>query len=380
MNYLLVLGRQAQISLAELEALFGAPNLSKLGPHIAKISYNSDQPFPFTRLGGSLKVARLLDCDPITYLKSFDPALGKFTIGFSDYSAKASKATSWRYALKIKQSLKPHGYSIRLVPNQAAALSTATSFHNKLGLDAKHLEIIRYKNYFALSVGVQNIDLYGARDQARPARDAKVGMLPPKLAQILINLATQGAKNGLILDPFCGTGVLLQEALLMGYPVIGSDLSSRILGFSARNLDWLKSNSRKFHFDQLPSYQLYQGDATTFSWPQKPHFIASEIYLGAPLSHPPSASQFHTLKQQAKTLTTDFLANLAPKITAGTTLALALPAWLRQGHHYESFSLVDAVAKLGYNILQFKHAAPSDLLYYREGQIVARQIIVLRKK
>lgn len=31
----------------------------------------------------------------------------------------------------------------------------------------------------------------------------KVGMMPPKLAQIMINLATKGDKNLSVWDPFC---------------------------------------------------------------------------------------------------------------------------------------------------------------------------------
>jgi hypothetical protein len=36
---------------------------------------------------------------------------------------------------------------------------------------------------------VQDIDAYAERDFERPMRDAFVGMLPPKLAQIMLNLA-----------------------------------------------------------------------------------------------------------------------------------------------------------------------------------------------
>lgn len=60
---------------------------------------------------------------------------------------------------------------------------------------------------------VQDIESYTARDQARPMRDARVGMLPPKLAQIIINLALSNNDITEVLDPFCGTGVVLQEGI-----------------------------------------------------------------------------------------------------------------------------------------------------------------------
>ena len=42
--------------------------------------------------------------------------------------------------------------------------------------------------------------------------------------------------------------------------------------------------------------------------------------------------------------------------------------------------LAAEIEKLGYNTLQYKHAANKDLLYYRDGQIVARQLLILRKQ
>lgn len=67
------------------------------------------------------------------------------------------------------------------------------------------------------------------RDYGRPARDARVGMLPPKLAQIMLNLSVKDEKSGTVLDPFCGTGVLLQEAALAGFDFIGSDIEPRMV-------------------------------------------------------------------------------------------------------------------------------------------------------
>ena len=48
-------------------------------------------------------------------------------------------------------------------------------------------------------------------------RSMTVGMMPPKIAQIMINLGTKGHKNVIIWDPFCGLGTTLIEALNAGY-------------------------------------------------------------------------------------------------------------------------------------------------------------------
>ena len=75
-----------------------------------------------------------------------------------------------------------------------------------------------------------------------------------------------------------------------------------------------------------------------------------------------------------------FLKNLAKQIKSGTPVVLGVPAWLRPDGSYSRLNLLDEIEKLGYNVKRFKTASQSDLLYHREGQIVAREIIVLRKK
>lgn len=378
MKYLFILGREPQLSLVELEALFGSSNVQRLAPSIALVS--SDIEPNLARIGGSIKCARVLEEKLTDYLFSLPD--GKITLGFSDYSAKANAKNTWKLAMKYKSLLARHGRSVRLVPNKdSATISSATAHHNQLGNKPNRVEIILYGDYIATSVGVQNITAYAHRDQARPARDAFVGMLPPKLAQILINLATSGAKSGVLLDPFCGTGVVLQEAMLDSYSVYGTDLSEKMIDYTRRNLNWLINKTPRLQKSTAPSYFVESGDATDHQWQhQKIDYVASEIYLGHPLSNPPAEIKLKSLKSDAKTLLLAFLRNISPQITSGTTLALAIPAWLRPNGRYSTLDILDEIQKLDYNTTKYKYAAPSDLLYYRENQIVARQIIVLRKK
>lgn len=48
-------------------------------------------------------------------------------------------------------------------------------------------------------------------------RSMVVGMMPPKIAQIMINLATKGERSIAIWDPFCGLGTTLIEAFHSGF-------------------------------------------------------------------------------------------------------------------------------------------------------------------
>ena len=44
----------------------------------------------------------------------------------------------------------------------------------------------------------------------------------------------------MLLDPFCGNGTILQEALMMGIKVIGIDKDEKSVKDARQNLKWLK--------------------------------------------------------------------------------------------------------------------------------------------
>ena len=437
MRYLAVLGRQPEISIAELEAVLGescpdtfsSDTLKAVRPSLQsseKVSRPPAQIIDIDRLGGTLKLAVELGAKPLEYLQSLPE--GKITIGVSDYSGGASKKTAASEALKLKKILVRQGRSVRVVENHEAVLSTATSLHNGLnGKNERKVELIKTDRGWYRVIGVQDIDAYARRDQARPARDAKVGMLPPKLAQILINLCGPLEPGAVVLDPFCGTGVVLQEALLMGYRAYGTDISERMVKYSEKNLQWLvksentslrtrvaslqrpKGLSRPLgqaHSPQESIFQISQGDATSFQWTQPIDAVACEGYLGKPFSKVPSEMELREQKQECGAIIIGFLKNLAGQIKSDTPVVIAVPAWLRPDGSYErleildrlrssseekrSFSSettqsgqlfpqekVDLIDKLGYNVDKKTYEG---LIYRRVGQIVARDIIILRKK
>ena len=376
------------------------------------------------RLGGCLKLAVELGQAPLEYLSVLPE--GKITIGVSDYSRGASRKSASQEALKLKKILVRHGRSVRVVENKDAVLSTATSLHNGLGgKNERKVELIKLDDEWYRVIGVQDIDAYAKRDQARPARDAKVGMLPPKLAQILINLCGPLESGAVVLDPFCGTGVVLQEALLMGYRAYGTDLSERMVEYSKRNLDWLVKD-RNSHFEGVRSlarrgvareprgrlskelseertssffrdddrqatlvdgserraprnelFYLSQGDATSYRWEQPIDAIVCEGYLGRPFSQIPSDMALKEQKQECGAIVMGFLKNLAGQIKSGTPVVIAAPAWLRPGGEYERLKIVDEIEDMGYNV---DNKTREGLLYHREAQAVARDILILRKK
>lgn len=364
MEYISILGRQPKLGLAELIAQFGEAEL--VSPNIARF-FTDDKP-DINRFGGILKIAKKLDLSPEKYLSALPE--GKIVFGVSDYSKKPKSGLG----LRFKKYLKAQERSARvLLPDRGEfVLSTATAHHNQLGEKPTHVELIFFQGAWYVGVGVQNITAYAKRDQARPARDAKVGMLPPKLAQILINLCGPLPEGATILDPFCGTGVVLQEAARMNYKVYGTDKNERMVDYTNKNLKWA----------DVKEARTEVGDATNHTWQGPISAVAAETYLGPPMSKPPVSIKLKEVEQECGAIVRGFLKNLSSQIAPGTPVVIAVPAWaLEEGtSRYHRLKTLDEVDHLGYNVEKYHGISQEDLLYFRPGQVVAREIIVLRKR
>lgn len=385
--HLVILGRQPALGLAELERVFGGTNITPVSDQAATVDTTQ---LDIRHLGGALKAGRVIaeingnnwfsasQAIVQHYIKTWASFEGKITLGISAYSFEVKSTDVQKTGIILKQKLKKHNVSLRLVPNEDSALSTATSHHNKLGLADNKVEllVVKSKNnriIIAESTGAQNITAYTRRDQERPRRDAFVGMLPPKLAQIMINLANP-TPSGMVLDPFCGTGVVLQEAALMGYKVYGTDVASKMVDYSLDNLKWL---AETHHVTINPL--LHDGDAMTTKWQPPIDAVVAETYLGQPFSAPPSPKKLEEVVKNCDHIIVEFLKNLAPQISPNTPVCIAVPAWRNQNGDFTHLPLVDRLGQLGYKPHEFHNVSKNKLLYYREDQVVARELLVLTK-
>lgn len=400
MKYFAILGRQPKISYAELESLFGSENVSVFSADIAiletELNTNVCQ-----RLGSIIKICEVVSEQSYTNWPKLSQNIihtfskigktypdGKITIGISLYGLNIKLKDLEKTGLSAKKVLKASGRPIRLVPNKQAFLSTPQVIHNKL-LTTSGIELVAVASGTKLLLGKtiyeQDIEAYTARDQARPKRDAYIGMLPPKLAQTIINLAagpinivneTEVNTNSTLLDPFCGTGVVLQEALLMGYSVIGTDINPKMIDYSIENISWLKD---KYPEATNHYVRIELGDAQEHQWPKDVAIVAGETYLGQPISMIPDPEKLTRLVNETNSLHKRSLANLAKQLAPGTRICLAVPTW-RTKKGFKHLPTLDQLGEIGYNRIEFKHTKLNDLIYIRENQFVGRELVVLTVK
>lgn len=387
-----ILGRQPALSVAELERIYGADNVHWFSDIAALVDAD---PINVNRLGGSQKAGQVVfegrgNWRDISqklvrhYLESWSERTGKTTLGISAYGFDISPREVQKTGIILKSKLKQNNISLRLIPNDDAVISSATSHHNKLGLADNKVELLIVRNpngkvIIAESTGAQNITALARRDQGRPKRDAFVGMLPPKLALMMINMAAgklnaNGDKKPILLDPFCGTGVLLQEAALIGFNVYGTDLSDKMVDYTTANLDWLKS-SHRIDFES----KVHHGDATDTTWKQPLDVIACETYLGQPFSAPPSPTKLAEVRTTCNLIISKFLQNIGSQIKPGTELCLAVPAWRDSDGNLTHLPLTRDLETLGYKRAELENIDHNQLVYFREDQVVARELLIITK-
>ncbi len=417
--FISILGRQPGLSLAELEVLFGAERITKLSDQAALID---DEAPDVNKLGGSIKIIENVyrfeasnwqqTTSMITkFIKdhTLNYGKGKMNIGLSVYDdATAKPKDIQKYLINTKKEMRSAGLSVRVIPNKKVELNSAQVLHNKLTAE-KNAEFVLIKTnknnmyWIGRTHSVQDIEALARRDQGRPKRDSRVGMLPPKLALMMVNLGSTRRETGVgsqtlaiaglnehkqeisdntsktILDPFCGTGVVLQESLLLGYNVYGTDLEQRMIEYTNDNLQWLVNN----HLGgdpafQPPAIQLEQGDARYHKWTKPLDTVICETYLGPPMSSAPAPDKLAVVRSEVNSLLKTFLRNIHKQLDLGASLCVAVPAW-RVGGKILHLNLLDDLEKLGYTRRVLKHASNEELIYRRPNQTVAREILILER-
>jgi len=300
------LGRKKELCFAELIAFLGKDKFIERNIDTAIFDLELKNPMNLQNaLGGTIKIVEIFDsipyegsCKPLES-KVLDIISKKLPEIFANYEGKlpfAVSLLSFKNPRELdtkkllnfsKKTLKSLGINCRFVNQNFSNTKPSTIY--KARVIEKGIDLCLIKGAKKLFIGgsraIQNIDAYSLRDYDKPKKDARVGMLPPKLAQVMINLAGPDTKS--IYDPFCGTGTIPIEAMLMGKEAIGSDIDARLIDFSKINCEWAQKE-----FSTKSSFRLFQKDAqnlTKQDLPEEIDAIITEGYLGKPISRVPDS-------------------------------------------------------------------------------------------
>ncbi len=284
--------------------------------------------------------------------------------------------------MKLKRLFYEEGLSSRFINKNFENISTAQykSLRLEMGRLMKRsvvtpprdegVPLIIVKADDELLIGkvtaVQDIDAYSRRDFGKPFRDMQMGMMPPKLAQFMINFTD--IEKGTIWDPFCGGGSMLFEAMLMGYDVIGSDINPDRVEGTKRNIEWFKAD---FNVPKC-KVKMLQHDATK---PFKHDFdaIAFEGDLGVPHGRDFDLNALYPIIQELTDLYVRFFENLK-KMKCKVPVVAGFPFYvLPDGEELSLKKAIEAIKKMG-----FKYTIR--LKYLRSHQAVGREVFRFQMK
>jgi tRNA G10 N-methylase Trm11 len=221
---------------------------------------------------------------------------GKYLFGVSVYCADRSlRGSSYRIhrfvGSSIKRELEAEG-----IKSDFMGFSRDRQFPQlthvevlKKGLVEKGAEMLfcvgREKTLIATNTSVHNPFEFQKRDVGKPV-ERRIFAIPPRLARIMVNLA--GCTPGkTFLDPFCGVGTILQEALLSRARVVGVDVNPWCVKAARENLEWLTKEYELKDAD----FTILQGDARRLSSRVRDvDCIATEPDLGPALRDAPTNS------------------------------------------------------------------------------------------
>jgi len=387
MKYFFILGSHPALSLSELEVKVPG-KWQVINQNIAILDSRQELSANLLeQVGGTIKFGRVsgelerLDEAGASQLAesllSLAPSDKKICFGLSDYDRRP---ISRDFGIKIKRALQASGRSVRWVISRDAALSSVVVEQNKLLTTGGELVFWRQDNLwcYGLTIGVQPFKALSARDFGRPARDDQSGMLPPKVAQIMLNLADL-KPNDTLLDPFCGSGTVIQEAGLLGAKkIIGADISAKAIVDSQVNWQWL---AERWSIDFDPELEVI--DARQIAEIIKPKSIdklVTEPYLGPQRGRRDFAATARELSQ----LYSEALKEWQKIIAPGGRVVMIWPVFMDRGQQHYVRPNISGWQKVVYSRLAEQvwpsgYTPDGNLLYGRPGQAVWRAIVGLEK-
>ncbi len=373
MQYVFILGREQDISCAEIDRFFLQQELSyRVIARQGEIyQIQTEQPLPKNTmdiLGGTKQILEYISETAtekriVSYLDGAQPD-GKII-----YSLHGGSAPM---ALRIKKLLKEQGRSVRyILPN-----NSATIIHNQLV--EKHGDLFIINKQLYKTIGVQPIEAFSKRDYDRPGRDSKRGMLPPKLARILINLLAAPNK-AVILDPFCGSGTVLMEALSLGHTTLyGTDISPEAIADTKKSLAWF-IEEEKLSASTMEDITLQVSDIALLAKKIPPgviDHIVFEPYMGEGRTGKERHKELIQTIQELEQLFTTTLQVCATLLPKGGRLSCVIPRFKEQ-ENWLTIPFEKIVQRAGLSIIFLQEK--THLLYHRPDQFVGREIWLLKK-
>lgn len=349
------------------------PSSELVRENVAQTDLNGEEAREiFTKLGGSVKLIEIFGSvnpdrdgalEQIAQFLADKKPSGKltFSLGILGEDLLDLSETDIKKFLRDQFSV-----ASRFIEHKQSGLSASVLLHQEKVIEVILLEIDG-QVWLGQTAAVQDIDDWTKRDRRKPYADRKKGMLPPKVARMMVNIA--GPEAQVIYDPFCGTGTVLAEALMTGHEVVGSDLDGQATAGAEKNLDWLK---KEYNLDG--SFKIFLSDVGQINkysdLKTKPvDAIVTEPFLGKPK---PQLQQLDNIYKGLEKMYLGAFKAFREVLKNQGRVVIVFPLVETYKTTYSLKNLIDKLEQLGYT------TTSEPVLYARQNAVVQRQIFVFK--
>jgi len=401
--YFFILGKDWEISLAELSTILSTSNyIGKIIDHsknVAVVEFEAEKDIKDIhrlqkKLGGIQKIGKIKDEIPKESLKKAFPVKIYDSQSLKENRSIVKKIfkeklitnlidkgiKSYFFALSIYPSLfstpdinlsKAYIYLNKFIKSEIANIhGIRTKYfrypednvksgkinpiwphnvHNYSLLSKKAAEIVlvftRKKSYLGKTISADNPNLNKMIDEERPHAPFSIST-SPKISKILLNLANI-KENGVVLDCFCGSGTTLIMALLQGINIFGTDISHDKVEMTRKNLTWI-SNKLKLKLPDLEKrvLQLDAKNLTSVFKPDSIDAIITEPFLGPTFRKSPRISECEKLIENTlNPLYKKVFEQISIVLRKNGRVALTTPIFLLKNNNELAFEIKNIIDK-----------------------------------
>jgi len=364
MKYIFILGRNIELSVAEIKSYLQRESYKILNESSREnaLFLELDGELPnnvVNSFGGVISIGKVLsqaiekELDKIEIYMGKENKLNYVLWNYSEIGNEIKEYLKQKFKQeKLKATLKPMNQNLETQEGKKFKIPSSKRINEEYFVFSFEKE-----NYFGKMIQKCNYKEIEKRDMEKPIRRSSLA-ISPRLAKIMINLS--GVKKGeILIDPFCGIGAILQEALIQKIKVIGIDKDKSAISGAKQNLKW-------FGFSQ-ENHNLMCLDSKKANIPNA-NVIVTEPDLGEVLKNEISLSKAKKTLNNFENLIIDVLNNLKSKVSGNVVFTSPL---IKVGKKRISCDIEEITKNTGMRLFE-------SFEDYRENQIVGRKIFVLK--
>ena len=370
MKYLFILGRNPELSRKEVLCFFESRGIEVVDERLTSNALlvefrmfggKSDVDVGLIdKLGGVISIGKVLcdfkEVDDLDEINIYEGTKNNFSYvvwDFSKHKEYVSDYLKHRFkSEKLKASEKKLRNSLILQSGERVPVVESSVEEEYFVFNNLFGKIVRHCDYDAIE----------KRDMEKPVRRESLS-ISPRLAKIMINLS-KVKEDEMLVDAFCGVGVILQEALLQGIRVVGIDLDEKAISGANENM-------KHFNFPR-GNYMLLKGDSGRIEI-ENIQSLVSEPDFGETLKKIPTNSKAQEMISRYEKIMISVLNNMKKYVQERfvfTSPYIRIGKEKRIGADFSKLA-----AKTGLKLVE-----DFPIQEFRENQVVGREIVVFEHK